>query len=169
MKVATLHIIAALGFVLASCGNIQHGTTVDRSNPNLRLENGVLSLDGTPFTGQLVAYHENGSLSHQAEYSQGRKQGVETKWYADGQLKEEREYQNGIKFGTHKGWWENGLIKFTYEFNESGLYEGSRCEWYVSGQLFREFNYVNGEEVGSQKLWTKTGKIKGNYEVDFAR
>ncbi len=166
MQRCKLHIvIAALGFVLASCGQKHHGATVDQSDPNLTLENGVLELEGTPFTGRLVAYHSQGELAYEATYSDGRKNGIERKWYTGNVLREEREYREGVKYGIHRGWWENGQIQFRYEFNGDGLYEGARCEWYQNGQLFRDFNYVNGQESGSQRLWTTDGKIRGNYEV----
>ena len=138
---------------------------VEASDKNLKLDNGVLLYNETPFEGQLVSYYEAEKLKSKIEYAGGKKHGYEKQWYDSGNKLIERFYKKGFKTGIHKSWWTDGKQKFEYHFNEKGEFHGVVKEWYKSGKIFRDFNYVDGKEVGSQRLWKFDGTIKANYEV----
>lgn len=150
-------------FLLLSCE--EKKLLVDKTSPELQLENGVLNYQGNPFDGLLVSMYNPASYKMKLEYKEGRKDGYEKQWYFNGELSQSRLYSQGIKTGNHLGWWEDGVQKFDYDFNEKGEYHGSRKEWHKNGQLVRDFNYSNGKEIGSQRMWTDSGKIRANYEV----
>ncbi|WP_025740476.1 toxin-antitoxin system YwqK family antitoxin [Aquimarina pacifica] len=154
-----------LFFVFGSCTNEVQKQRIDFSNPDLKLENGVLMYKTKPFEGNIIRKFDTGALRSDIEYTQGRKNGYEKQWYTDGSLAIERFYTKGIKTGIHKGWWKNSNPKFVYPFNSEGAYDGKLSEWYSNGQPYRVFNYSNGNEAGPQKLWKKDGRIKANYEV----
>lgn len=132
---------------------------------NLKLVNGVLNYNDTPFSGALVSYFNETNLKSKIQYRNGRKDGFEKRWNNNDVLIEERFYIKGNKSGIHKGWWGYNNPKFEYVFNNRGMYNGNVKEWYENGQLYRSFNYEEGKEVGSQRLWKIDGTIKANYEV----
>ena len=134
-------------------------------NENLKLDNGILFYNETPFDGVLVAYYEAEKLKSKIEYVNGKKHGYEKQWYRNGDKLIERFYKEGFKTGIHKSWWADGTKKFEYEFNEKGEFHGVVKEWYKSGQIFRDFNYAEGKELRSQRMWKNDGTLKANYEV----
>ena len=164
MKNGLLHIVLLVS-ICVSCNSKHSNKIIDASNPNLKLDNGILYYKNVPFSGDLITHFENRSFKSYTEYKNGKKHGSEKYWNVDADLVVERYYFKGNKTGIHKAWWNNRNLKFEYHFNKKGEYHGNVKEWYETGQLFRVFNYENGKETGSQKLWYETGKIKANYEV----
>ena len=158
--------LAVFLLILAvSCEYNNEALEVDAADPQLHLSNGMLYYKGMVFTGVLSSTYDNGNKRSAVHYTQGRKNGDETRWYPDGNIEASRVYSKGNKVGTHQGWWPNGQLKFIYEFNRHGEYNGSVTEWYFSGQKFMDFHYLDGKEEGSQKLWQEDGRIKANYVV----
>jgi antitoxin component YwqK of YwqJK toxin-antitoxin module len=135
------------------------------SNTYLKLDNGILEFNATPFTGKIISAFSNGKLQSEVFYKNGLKEGKEQQWGIDGTLILERFYTKGKKTGIHKSWWDNGNLKFEYHFNDKGEFHGAVKEWYADGLLLMDFNYINGKETGSQRLWKPDGSIKANYEV----
>ena len=154
-----------LCLMVAACQTEPDMTSIDKSDPEIQIKNGVLHYKSAPYNCLLLTYYPDRSLKSKAPYTKGRKQGVERHWFENGMLALERPYSKGIKTGVHRAWWIEGNLKFEYHFNEDGAYHGQRREWYTSGQLFRDFNYDNGQETGSQRLWKLNGNIKANYTV----
>jgi len=130
--------------------------------PGLHWENGSMMYHNKPFSGVITERHEGEQIRARMEYFQGRKHGLERRWYANGQLYWERTFKNGRKNGTHKGWWPNGQLKFFYPF-KNGNYNGELREWYDNGALAKLFRYDNGRETGKQQAWRKNGKLYVNY------
>ncbi len=164
MKNSLKH-IAFLVCICISCNSVHDNVIIDASNPNIKLNNGVVYYNNIPFSGDLITHYQNKLLKSDIEYISGKKHGFEKHWNIDSDLVVERNYLKGKKAGIHRAWWNNGNLKFEYHFNEKGEYNGSVKEWYETGQLFKAFNYENGKEKGSQKLWYEDGRIKANYEV----
>ena len=157
---------ALIGLIFYSCSKGEKLYSVDISNMELQLTNGVLYYKDNLFTGNIVSYYDASRLiKSEVLYEKGRKHGNERKWLKDGKLIEDRYYIKGNKEGTHKAWWKNGNPKFEYHFNKKGKYHGAVKEWYETGQITRNFNYENGLEIGSQKMWKLDGSLKANYEV----
>ena len=163
--IKTYSVYAFLCFNIFACNSKVELKTIERSNENIELENGILKYNSEIFSGTVVSYHSNFILKSRVKYSEGRKEGFEHYWFENGELAMERHYSNGIKTGVHRGWWTKNHLKFEYHFNTSGSYHGEVKEWYNSGQKFREFHYDNGQEIGSQRLWKLNGSIKANYTV----
>nr|WP_233192460.1 hypothetical protein [Gaetbulibacter sp. 4G1] len=164
MKNSLKH-IAFLVCICISCNSVHDNVIIDASNPNIKLNNGVVYYNNIPFSGDLITHYQNKLLKSDIEYISGKKHGFEKHWNIDSDLVVERNYLKGKKAGIHRAWWNNGNLKFEYHFNEKGEYNGSVKEWYETGQLFKAFNYENGKEKGGQKLWYEDGRIKANYEV----
>jgi len=139
--------------------------SINASNEDLVLVNGVLELNSIPFTGRLMTSFSNGTLKSEIFYTDGKKNGFEKHWFENGVLAQERYYVEGFKSGIHKAWWDAQTPKFIYHFNNQGQFDGEVKEWSSSGLLYLSFNYEKGKEVGRQRLWNTDGSIKANYEV----
>ena len=136
------------------------GKTINALDKNLKLVNGILFYNETPFSGKLLDYYDAKNLKSEVTYKGGRKNGAE-----NGNILSARFYTEGFKTGIHKSWWPSGILKFEYHFNDKGEFHGTVKEWYKSGQPFRDFNYNKGKEEGKQLMWKSNGAIKANYEV----
>lgn len=148
-----------------SCKTTESHQIVNASDENLKLDNGVLFYNESPFDGTLVSYYKTEKLKSKIQYINGKKHGAEIQWYINGNKLMERFYHEGFKTGIHKSWWEDGKPKFEYHFNQKGEFHGTVKEWYKNGQPYRYCNYVEGKEHGSQRMWKGDGSIKANYEV----
>ncbi|GGZ82759.1 toxin-antitoxin system YwqK family antitoxin [Algibacter mikhailovii] len=164
MRFKVLHIVVLMG-LLFGCNTSTNTVVVNDTYENLRLENGVLFYNTSPFNGVLRSSYASGAVKRQVNYRDGKKDGSEIQWSENGNKLIERYYAQGVKRGIHKAWWDHGILKFEYHFNDRGEYHGEMKEWYESGQPLRAFNYVNGKEDGAQRLWKPDGSIKANYEV----
>jgi len=133
---------------------------VDKSDTALKIENGVLKYFDEPFSGKIVSFYLNNQKKVEINYLNGKKNGIEKKWYKSGKITSERNYFKNLKIGVHEGYWENGSSKFLYHFNSNGEYMGTVEEWYKNGNRYRSFNYLNGKEAGNQKLWYKKEILK---------
>ena len=129
---------------------------------------GVLYLNGRPFSGNQYALYRSGDTAFITPFYNGREYGVAKQWYENKQLKEVRHFVQGKKTGIHTGWWENGQLQFVYHFNKDA-FEGSVQEWYANGRLFRHMHYTNGRENGMQQVWQPDGSVFANYEARNGR
>ncbi len=149
---------------MLSC-NESSNSIVEHADSRLRLANGVLLYDESPFSGTLISKYTSKQLKSEIQYADGKKNGLEKKWAQNGNVIEMRFYTNGFKSGIHKASWADGTPKFEYHFNNLGEFHGTVKEWTQSGLLYMSFNYTNGKEAGGQRLWKLDGSIKANYEV----
>ncbi|MES3018619.1 MAG: hypothetical protein V4721_12600 [Bacteroidota bacterium] len=133
----------------------------------VRKENGVIILDGEPFSGRLYALSNRDTIFIR-EYSEGLEDGLHKLWFPNKQIAEIRYYRKGKKTGLHTGFWDNGQKKYQYTFSED-LYEDMQYEWYSTGQAFSKKEYKQGHENGLQQVWSLDGKIKSNYEAKNGR
>lgn len=163
MKLKSINIV--LVFILLWCCNDSPYTVLKHSDPNLKLENGVLFYNELPFNGTLISYYNPEKLKSEIQYENGKKNGFEKKWFSNENIAEDRSYINGFKTGTHQAFWDNGNPKFEYHFNNKGQFHGLVKEWFQTGIPSMLFNYTNGKENGRQCLWKLDGSIKANYEV----
>ena len=81
--------------------------------------------------------------------------------YEDGQLKYEANFKDGKWDGLYQQWYENGQLE--YEGNwKNGEYDGLHQEWYENGQLQIEANYKDGELDGLYKAWSQKAEMIRN-------
>ena len=85
----------------------------------------------TPFTGVVVAKHENGQKRLEVTYKDGKLEGLSLWWHENGQKKSEATYKDG-------------------------KLEGLVTEWYENGQKETEATYKDGKLVSETK-WDKEG------------
>jgi antitoxin component YwqK of YwqJK toxin-antitoxin module len=160
-------------FLFAGCSSAAHrvneGITINSTNNNLKLQNGVMYLGDKLFTGNIFSlYTGSADTAEITGYKEGREHGIWKKFYEHGLLKEKREFTDGMKTGEYFAWWENGQQQLHYLF-KNDEYEGTCREWNSTGSLVKEMNYKKGHEEGPQRWWYDNGKIKANYVITDGR
>ena len=88
----------------------------------------------TPFTGVVVAKHENGQKRLEATYKDGKPGGLSTSWHENGQKKAEGTFKNG-------------------------KLEGLWTEWHKNGQKKAEGTFKDGKKVSETK-WDEEGNVE---------
>ncbi|MFT6881701.1 MAG: antitoxin component YwqK of YwqJK toxin-antitoxin module [Marinoscillum sp.] len=124
----------------------------------------ITSFEGTPFSGHVVEYYENGELKSDVSFLNGLRQSVSKGYHPNGVLAYERLYKVGEKHGNHVGFYESGAKQFEYHFDH-GVNIGTHTEWYESGQVSTLFNYENGQPFGLQQTYRSDGKLRSNYVI----
>lgn len=75
----------------------------------------IFHYNGKPFTGILVMYEDDGTLSYEQEHQDGYNEGLFRPYHKNGQIYEEYQAHNNVEVdGTYKRWDENGNLLETY-------------------------------------------------------
>ena len=88
------------------------------------------------------SYFANGQLEYEAEYLNGKLDGMSRNWSINGELLSQAEYSNGNPHGIWK----------TYHFN---------------GSMMSEVNYFHGKMHGIEKWYHENGTIKSEQVYDY--
>lgn len=136
---------------------------VDRNVLLLKPSEGLVYYQGKPYSGEAMDVKED-KVVGLTIYTNGKKNGVNQKWYADGTLSYRVYYENGKLHGDAFSWWKDGTKRSHSNFKK-GVVSGTQTQWYQSGNIFKERILVNGKEEGLQRAWRENGKIYNNYEA----
>jgi antitoxin component YwqK of YwqJK toxin-antitoxin module len=131
----------------------------------LEFREGIQYLKGsdTPYTGKTFVLHENGQKSGEANYKDGKADGLGVSWYKNGQKSSETNMKDGKLDGLFFGWHEGGQKKVEGNFKDGKL-DGLAIGWYKNGQKKSEENYKDGKKL-SAKYWNSKGEYQGvNYD-----
>jgi antitoxin component YwqK of YwqJK toxin-antitoxin module len=163
---------------LFSCNNRQENKSISKNylntipnvfvtskSPLLRNRNDTYYYNDSLFSGFLIEISElsKDTLSRES-FLNGKRSGMQQKWFAKSKIKEIRFYVDGKKNGLQTAYWENGNKKFEFVAIDDA-YNGELREWTSEGHLIHQANFVNGQEEGPQKLWYDNGKIRANYII----
>lgn len=88
-----------------------------------------------PFTGRIVSIDQSGAtefVSSDESWSEGRKNGVSTKWFSNGVKMYERNYKMGKWNGTVTRWWPNGQKMYVRAYTD-GKRHGKEATWRSDG------------------------------------
>jgi antitoxin component YwqK of YwqJK toxin-antitoxin module len=88
-------------------------------------------------------WYNNGQLSAEYNYKEGKRDGISCGWYPSGQLLSECNYKEGKRDGICREWYASGQLEFERNYKE-GKRDGIRRRWYANGQLLSECNYKAG-------------------------
>ncbi len=152
-----------------TCHAAARALTVREDHPALHTENGLLTLNGQPFTGEVLGRWPGGAPHTRTGYDAGQRHGIALAWHPGGELAEVRFYTHGGKSGIHRGWHPNGRRSFQLVFNDSGVYHGIIRRWYDSGRPEALFHYENGYEQGLQQGWRENGDPYANFVMKDGR
>ena len=102
-------------------------------------------------------YESTGNKEFEANFYQGKRDGVTTFWYPSGNLQSQISYKADVKHGLSTFWYENGQIKSEGIYHAGQKY-GIRTEWYENGQKKSEVNYSNNKPEGVGTNWYPNGQ-----------
>jgi len=110
-----------------------------------------------------------GHKSSQLMYSEdGLFNGIGYDVYDNGELSKEGNYKDGKKDGLWKGWYYyNGQLQYEWNYKD-GKQNGLGKFYYPNGSL-TEGNYKDGEKNGLWKTYDENGQLeeKGNYKDGY--
>ena len=115
-----------------------------------------------PYTGNVYGLYENGQKKAEANFKDGKRDGLELQWYENGQKQFEANFKDGKPDGLNLGWHENGQ-KIREENYKDGKGDGLQRGWHENGEILREANYKDGELI-SVKFWNNKGEPVDTYE-----
>jgi antitoxin component YwqK of YwqJK toxin-antitoxin module len=136
--------------------------------PNFCIKDSIM-IDGVcEESGQKTYWHENGKISLEENYKDGKKEGKSTAWYPTGEIQLEINYKDGKKEGKSSTWYKNGQLKSKVNYKNDKK-EGVSTSWYQSGEIKSEINYKDDKKEGVSTSWYQSGEIKSeiNYKNNF--
>ena len=125
-------------------------------------DNGQLSSEGKYINGKLLGewkfYYENGQLKQEGKYVNGKYEGEWKSYHDNGQLKTQGKYVNGKKEGDWRRYSDNGQLKTKGKY-VNGKMEGKWISFNDNGQLRQEGKFVNGKMEGEWKFFHDNGQL----------
>lgn len=108
--------------------------------------------------GKYTQWHEStGNKEFEANFYQGKRDGITTFWYPSGKLKSQTSYKAGTQHGLANFWYESGQMKSEAIWH-AGQKFGIRTDWYPNGQKKSEVNYANNKLDGPGTHWYQNGE-----------
>ena len=133
-------------------------------------EDGKLTYEGEFLNGKKngkgIEYDKNGNILFEGEYLYGKKMNGNLKeYFKNGNVKFEGEYSNGERNGKGKEYNNNGKLLFEGEYLNGKRWNGKGIEYNDYNKILFEGEYLNGER------WNGKGKeyygSKLIYEKDY--
>ena len=113
----------------------------------LQVKTSFIYYESKLFNGIGYSVYENGKLSEEISYQEGKKEGLNTEWYDNGIPRLKQHWRDGLMQGKVIGWYENGEKEYI------GQYES--YDWYDSWE-WRDAK----EKVGLWKYYHENGQLK---------
>ena len=131
-----------------------------------RRDDGFTYLKGsdTPYTGKIFINYENGQKRAEANYKDGKVDGLAVMWHQNGTKAAEVNHKDGKKEGLSVRWHQNGTKAAEGNYKD-GKADGLSVKWHENGQKAGERNYKDGNGHGPSVMWHKNGQKK--WEVKF--
>jgi antitoxin component YwqK of YwqJK toxin-antitoxin module len=98
--------------------------------------------------GLRTLWHKNGQKMYEGNYRDGKVEGVWTHWYDNSQKKEEANYKDGKKEGLRTLWHKNGQKKLAEHYKDEKV-DGPWNAWYENGQKRDEIHYIDMRKQSS--------------------
>jgi len=103
-------------------------------------------------------YREDGTILSREEFSKGKRNGVEQKFYPDGRsIAEEINWVDDSKHGAWKQFYNSGRQKLSVAYNNDVL-EGIYTSWHPNGNKELEGSYQNGLAHGDWIRYDENGE-----------
>jgi antitoxin component YwqK of YwqJK toxin-antitoxin module len=118
----------------------------------------LMYYDAALYNGVGFYVYSNGQLEIEANFKDGKEDGLVRMWYESGQLEFEGIFKDGKEDGLSRNWYENGQLKRETNYKD-GEKEGLSREWYENGQLRKESYFKNGD-LKSIKTWDEDGNLR---------
>lgn len=110
-------------------------------------------------SGPVKAYFQNGKLSAEFTYADGKLNGSNTLYHSNGKLRMQGTEDYGLSEGNYKYYHPNGQLQNDYVFLHDNLH-GFYKEYNDKGVLTEQGYYYNGEPHDIMKIYEDSGKLK---------
>jgi len=97
-------------------------------------------------------------VAKRAEYTEGKLNGIEQKFYPDGRVAEELTWKEGMKNGVWKQFFRNGQLKSTATYHDDRL-DGVYTAYFSNGKIQVEGAYRNDLPNDEWKRFDENGKL----------
>ena len=94
------------------------------------------------------------------------KKDVERSYYQNGNLEYEAEFVNGKLDGISKVWLEDGTLFSVSQYSNDHPH-GNWKKFHPNGKLMFELNYEYGQKHGYEKWYYENGTIKSEQDFDY--
>ena len=109
-------------------------------------------------SGKVKAYFDNGNVSREMEFFNGKLVNNYKAYYYNGTLEQEMKFVNGSYNGKIIEYHSNGKVKTEKNYLYDDLHGISKT-YYKNGQLKDSQNYLYDEKSGEGKLYSKEGTL----------
>ena len=125
---------------------------------SLTRENGLYTAEGSPFEGQFVDHHDNGTKSVEGQFVNGKQQGIWTFYHENGKLFRTGKYVDGQADGQWAIWRDDGS-KWSEQVYTSGQLNGVETRWHPNGQKQSDVTWQGGKRIEKME-WDEQGTPK---------
>ena len=115
----------------------------------------------TLYTGKAFGLHENGQKRWEANYKDGKEEGLRVEWYDTGEKTQETNFKDGWEEGLRVGYYKNGQ-KSEEENFKNGNQDGLHVMWHENGQKMFEANWKDDKILPARKYWDSKGEPVGS-------
>ncbi|MGB0887111.1 MAG: toxin-antitoxin system YwqK family antitoxin [Vicingaceae bacterium] len=109
--------------------------------------------------GLWTKFFASGKTKSEIEYKNSRPNGIYRTYFENGQLEEEGTWKNNRNTASFKRYYENGQVSQDFAFNASGKRDGKQTYFYENGQVMIEADIVAGKEKFVKEFY-EDGSIK---------
>lgn len=109
--------------------------------------------------GEDIIYFQNGNVSNQSFFKNGKKNGKEISYFEDGSIKSTVNFMNGLEEGKYLSYWSNGN-KEREMYYESGILNGERKYYYENGTLRTIQFSKNNKNSGNFAWYYQSGELE---------
>jgi uncharacterized protein len=89
----------------------------------------------------------------------------ETIWFENGKISAESVYKNGRKTGVYKEYYATGNIRVEQTYVD-GVEEGPYKSYFDSGKIYNDGQFKDGELTGDLKFYSKSGQLTRTKKYD---
>jgi antitoxin component YwqK of YwqJK toxin-antitoxin module len=93
----------------------------------------------------------------EANFKDGKKEGLTTMWHENGQKKFENNFKDGIRSGLGMAWYENGIQEHEVNYKD-GKKNGLESWWHENGYERTKINYKDDKQDGLESYWYENGQ-----------
>ena len=91
---------------------------------------------------------------------------VERSYFSNGNMEYEAEFVNGKLDGISKVWLEDGTLFSVSQYSNDHPH-GNWKKFHPNGKLMFELNYEYGEKHGTEKWYYENGQVKSEQEFEY--
>jgi len=156
------HLATAIAGLWVALAANAYAADIERGDPGVSRERGLLHYQGEPLTSALVERGEGGLVLSRTEYLAGLKHGASERYNDQGKRRRLTIYVAGKRHGDQLSWHASGQLQSRTPYVD-GLIDGVSEQFSASGQLLQRQRHRSGREEGLQQSWHEDGELAFAY------